>query len=272
MYLLFLDESGTHSPSSPFILAGIAIHERDAPHLARRVEGNLTYRLAPAGLNPKDFELHATALKSGKDEWKGIPVDMRFLILGSTYRAITTYECIDKRYPMALFGAVVDGRYSDRERMAYELVLNKFDEMLDRHRFRGSERQSGLVIHDRRVVAAPTGPTIGSRIQHERRIQEWTRNWQEVAGKVGQLHNFADVPLFADSRSTRLVQVADFVCWSLSRFYALPSRDERWVRSLWGLFQVADGHMHNLIHVTPDYEKKRCICPPCKLRQTVVIP
>jgi hypothetical protein len=146
------------------------------------------------------------------------------------------------------------------------LVLNKFDEMLDWSRRRGGHRHSGLVIHDRRVVDTPLRPPAGRPIGLERRIQEWTRDWQEVAGRVGRLHNLADVPLFADSKASRLVQIADFVCWGLWRYYGISSRDERWIRDLWGQFHNYDGNMHGLIHVSPDFARRTCGCPPCHSR------
>jgi hypothetical protein len=269
VYLLFLDESGTHGKAAPvFVLGGVAVHERDAPHLAKRVDANLTYRLAPQGLNARDFELHATAIRSGKDEWKAVSATLRTTILGSTYHSIASYCCVDPRNPVVLFGAVVDSRYQDREERAYELVLNKFDEMLDASFRLSGDRQSGLVVHDRRVVDTPLRSSLGrSRtVSPEHRIQEWTREWQEVAGKVGRLHNLADVPLFADSKASRLVQVADFVCWGLWRYYGIPQRDERWIRDLWPNFHATDGAMHGLIHVSPDFARRMCSCPPCRNR------
>ena len=89
----------------------------------------------------------------------------------------------------------------ERERFAYEVLPNKFDVMLKRIRSRSESHDRGLVIHDRRVVA-------------ERDIQDWTREWQKAAGSIGQLRNLADVPLFADSRASRLIQAADLVSYA----------------------------------------------------------
>lgn len=38
MYLLFVDESGTHPGPHPFILGGIAIHEDDAARLQKELD------------------------------------------------------------------------------------------------------------------------------------------------------------------------------------------------------------------------------------------
>lgn len=273
MYLLFLDESGTHSPSPAFILGGVAIHELDAAHLLKRIESGLTYRLAPLGLNAENFELHAKDMKGGKDDWSAVPWNVRMKILGGMFQTISTYSPIDPSRPMAMFGAVVDTTYRDREERAYELVLNKFDEMLDRVNRVSDRHEAGLVIHDRIVVDTPLKkperkPKIRPKANLERRIQLWTSDWQEVAGHVGKLNNMAHVPLFADSRATRLLQVADFVAWALWRYYGLTPkpRDERWISDLWPHFDHANGQMHGLIHVTPDFARQVCNCKPCDQR------
>jgi hypothetical protein len=269
VYLLYLDESGTHDKTRPFVLGGIAAHERDVPHLSKRIESSLTYHLAPAGLDPKDYELHASVMKNGRDEWEKVPGDLRTRILGSIYKSIATYGSVDPRYPVLTYGAVVDGVYPDQENRAYELVLNKFDEHLSQINRATSNKQNGLVIHDRRIVDSKN---LSDARNLERRIQEWTRRWQMVAGRVGQLYNLADIPFFADSRSSRMLQAADFVSWSLWRYYGLTKPDERWVRSLWPLFTAATGEMHSLIHVSPAYAHGTCPCPPCKKRLNTTAP
>jgi len=267
--MLFLDESGAHGGAPVFVLAGLAVHEHDAPHLSKRIEGALTYRLAALGLDAREYELHATKVKAGADEWAPVPTAVRLAVLGSAYRSLSTYECLSTKYPCALFGAVVDARYSNREERAYDLVLNKFDEMLGRLRHTRGERQMGMVIHDRRVVDTPlkrgkTKPTGRPKsVNIERRIQEWTADWQEVANRVGVLQNFSHVPLFADSRATRLVQLADFVCWALWRYYSATPPDERWIKTILDMFDSADGNMHGLIHVRPGFWTTPCSCPPC---------
>lgn len=259
MYLLYLDESGTHGGSPVFVLGGVAVHERDAWHLQNRVEGVLTRRL-PAGLVPQDFELHAADLKSPRratvrraaSEWHQVPAAVRMRILAETYAAIATYRPIDPDNPMAFFGAVVArDRRTDYEERAYEEVLHKFDEMLTRQGHRsGIGHQTGIIIHDRRVL--------------ERDVQSRTERWRHVRGRLGTLTHLADVPFFADSRASRLLQAADFVNWALQRFYG-PLADEERIRRLWDLFDADRGTMHGLIHVHRGH--RTCACPPCTSRR-----
>lgn len=257
VYLLYLDESGVHIGSQALILAGVAIQEQDVWHLQRHLDRLLHSKL-PKGLNPLDFELHATEIKSpirmvrGKkvvSNWAQVPVGTRFNILRATYGGLANFTCQDPLYPCALFGAVVDRSYSDREQRAYEEVLHKFDEMLTRQAHVSGTHQRGMVIHDRRVI--------------EKNVQGWVSTWRRIAGRIGKLTHIADVPLFADSRASRLIQAADFVSWGLYRFYG-EAKDERWIKPLWMRFDSEGNVMHGLIHVSPGFHK--CACPPCASR------
>jgi hypothetical protein len=160
---------------------------------------------------------------------------------------------------MALFGVAVDRNFrgawaaAQRERFAYEVLLNKFDVMLKRHKRDAGHADLGLVIHDRRVVA-------------ERDIQEWTREWRAAAGTIGQLRNLADVPLFADSKATRLIQVADLISYAIWRHYAPEGFKDDYIQSLWGRFDEKDGQMHGMVHYTPSYGSGACTCRSCRPR------
>jgi hypothetical protein len=259
LYALYLDGSGTHGGSPVFILAGVAVHEQDAYHLQQRFSGVLA-RL-PGAPDPRDYELHAAEIKSPtrdqkkrkkRSVWESVPARTRFGILEAGYRALRTYNCIAPQYPCAYFAAVVERSYVDYEERAWEEVLHRFDEMLQRQATESGEHQRGIVIHDRDAT--------------ESRVQNWADKWRMMAGRIGVLTHMIDVPFFADSRSSRLLQAADFVAWGLWRYYGLPSPDEKWARTLWNRFDSAGGVMHGLVHVTRGYRSNRCECPACKSR------
>jgi hypothetical protein len=261
MYLLYLDESGTHGGSPVFVLSGIAVHERDAWHLQNRIDRVLTRRL-PTGLLAQNFEVHAADLKSPRragprrpaSEWMQVPRDIRNRILRESYAALGSYRPLDSEYPMAFFGAVVTrDQRPDYEERAYEEVLHKFDEMLTRqaHTAGATQHQAGIVIHDRRVL--------------ERDVQSRTERWRHVKGRLGTLTHLADVPFFADSKASRLLQGADLVNYALWRNYG-PSMDSTLVERLWRHFDAAHGVMHGLIHVNRRH--RTCPCPPCASRRS----
>jgi len=267
LYLLFLDESGTHGGSPVFVLGGLAVHESDASHLQHKLESFLHGRLSgpPLSLNAQNFEIHATDIKNGDEEWAVVPFPDRMAVLGGAYSTLLNYGERNPNYPMALFGAVVDRDKvpirREREKLAYELVLNKFDAMLGRINRAGLPPQSGLVVHDQKVVHG------GRRIwTAERAIQEWTRDWREVAGRVGRLRNFADVPLFADSKATRLIQAADVVSYALWRAYGPRPPKPQYLNRVLRRFDAEGGVMHGLIHVSRAFATGSCPCPPCQNR------
>lgn len=255
MYSLYLDGSGTHGGSPVFILAGVAVHEHDTYHLQQRFEAPLGEHL-PAGLDPRDFELHAAEIKNPNafkgSPWRSIPWPTRRRILQRSYRALRSYRCIDATNPCAFFGAVVERSYPDYEERAWEEVLHKFDEMLGRQAKVTGEHQRGIVIHDRSST--------------ERQVQNWADKWRQLSGRIGTLTHMTDVPFFSDSRASRLLQAADFVAWALWRHYGVRSRDDSWIKPLWDHFDSENGKMHGLIHVSRGYRKGQCKCPPCTAR------
>jgi hypothetical protein len=270
MYLLFADESGTHGGSPVFVVCGLAVHEHDAQNLQRSLASAVEPYAATARLSADDLELHAAVMRNAAppgrrqtgrhiSPWTLLSRSDRLNCLNDAYRRIANFRPSDPDLPIVAFGVVLDLHFHsslstvERERFAYEVILNKFDVMLKRKRQRSYGANRGLVIHDRRVVA-------------EKDIQEWTREWQKAAGTVGQLRNMADVPLFADSRASRLIQAADLVSYALYRHYAGGARNPDYIEGLWEKFDTADKQMHGCVHYTPEFGTGSCVCKPCQGR------
>jgi hypothetical protein len=271
VYLLFADESGTHGGSHAFVVGGIAVHEQDAQDLQRALNKVVESILGVGQVD--DYELHAAEMRNAKRPpntsanvkrpslWAFVARQQRLRILDSAYEVLRTFQPASPSQPVSLFGVVIDQAFRrdwsvfERERFAYEVLLNKFDTMLKRIRTRHVTDNRGLVIHDRRVVA-------------ERDIQDWTKEWQKAAGSVGQLRNLADVPLFADSRASRLIQAADLVSYALYRHYDPGRQGKDYVAPLWSRFDTEDGALHGCIHFTPLFAGAGCPCTPCSGRST----
>ncbi len=131
--------------------------------------------------------------------------------------------------------------------------LNKFDIMLKKVREETGKANRGLVIHDRRVVA-------------EQDIQSWVTGWRATAGDVGQLRNLADVPLFTDSRATRLLQIAHLVAYAICHRYQ-PEPDPQYFSTIWDRFHTdSKGQLHGLVHYTPEFGRGACECESCAAR------
>ncbi len=253
MYSLYLDASGTHGASPAYILGGLAVHEQDAYHLQQRFAAPLAK--LPGAADPRDYELHATEIVSPRKEaskWRPVRLSTRMAILRAAYRALESYDCINTDHPCAYFAAVVERTYPDYEERAWHEVLHRFDEMLTRRGRDTGVHERGIVIHDRSST--------------ERRVQDWTDRWRLIESRIGVLTHMADVPFFADSRASRLLQAADFVSWALWRYYGLQTPDPRWIEPLWSHFDQQDGKMHGLVHVSRSFQRGGCECPPCLSR------
>jgi hypothetical protein len=222
--------------------------------------------MLPKDADALEFELHAAEMKSPRRKpgrrsspWESIKYASRMAMLDAAYQSLASYVPQDAHYAPALFGAVVDYDYADKVERAYEEILHKFDEMLTRRGHeQGQPHQRGLALHDEAVV--------------EGDLQAWTSRWRHTAGRIGVLTHLADVPVFADSRASRLIQAADLVAWALWRYYGLlPKQDDYWVKRLWPLFDNDRGVMHGLIHVTREFRAGRCTCPPCTSRRPAAL-
>ncbi len=270
MYLLFVDESGTHGGSHSFVLGGLAIHEDDAARMQRDLDKLVVQHVGPRS-NLEEYEFHAGVMRNAKkpaqargtrgpvNVWTGVPRKVRLALLEDAYRLIASFRPGNRDLAPALFGVVIDNRFRsdwpalEREQFGYEVLLNKFDVMLKALRRDKGLPNRGLVIHDRRVVA-------------EQDIQTWTSGWRAAAGRVGQLRNLADVPLFTDSRASRLLQMADLVAYALYRRYAPTNPDDRYFSHIWPVFHRANDMTHGCVHFTPDYGQGACACEPCSAR------
>ncbi|GAB2688211.1 hypothetical protein GCM10027194_22930 [Thalassiella azotivora] len=192
--------------------------------------------------------------------WARIPRSVRLALLDDAYDLLARYTTSDPTQPLSLFAVAIDRRFRgvdwtavERERFAYEVLLNKFDVMLKRTLHQHDKPNRGLVIHDRRVVA-------------ERDIQQWVSEWRLAAGTIGRLRNLADVPLFSDSRASRLLQLADLVSYGVFRRYNPDTRDNRYLSRMWPRFDRDDGAVHGCIHYTPEYGAGVCDCDSCLTR------
>jgi len=267
VYLLFVDESGTHPGPHPFILGGVAIHEDDALPLQKALDSVVISHLGRIPTNLDEYELHASEMRNARRPrsdvarqsiWVNVPRATRNAIIADAYRAITAFVPSRDETPLVTFAVAVERDFHsswspvERERWAYEVLLGKFDAMLKKLK-RRNEPNRGLVIHDRRVVA-------------ERDIQTWTAAWRKTAERIGQLKNLADVPLFGDSRATRLLQAADLVSYAVFRRYNRQGPDSSYFDQLWPTFHAEGATVHGAVHYTPRYGQGDCDCEPCGQR------
>jgi hypothetical protein len=248
MHILYVDESGSvDNPKEKFfVLAGVSVFERGLYHLIEALDQ--TVREFGLG-DPTDIELHGSPMYQGSNApWRSVPRPQRE---GMIKAALSK---LGPRNPsIRLFGIVVDREAvspRDPVQMAFEEICNRFNLYLMRrnNRSRPEESQRGLVVMD--------------NTRHEQPLQALARQFRIDGTRWGQLRNMAEVPLFVDSRASRLVQIADLVAYSMWRKY--EHKDGRFFDDLVPFFDSEGGVIHGLVHHKS--RNDQCYCPACLSR------
>lgn len=122
MYLLYLDESGTHRDARHFVLAGVVVHESNLYWIKERVD-SLQSKYFPAIQDPVKF--HATTLRMPDADlhriappFNGLSELERSGLLLDLYQIV--YEVRG-----TFFAVVIDKTYLDASQDPYERALNK---------------------------------------------------------------------------------------------------------------------------------------------------
>jgi hypothetical protein len=209
MYLLYLDESGAIADPEQryFVLAGVCAFERTTHWIEQKLN-DIAERFRP--VDGHEIELHGSPMRSGREGWKRFPLSERLLaITDALIGGIVAQSPMNVR----LFGAVIDKSAlngQDPVEVAYEQLVHRFDLFLQRQYQKFGDAQRGLILFDKSST--------------ERRIQTLAREFKYVGHTYGKTHNYAEVPVFLDSRSSRLIQLADLVAFALFRFHEYGDR------------------------------------------------
>lgn len=96
----------------------------------------------------------------------------------------------------------------------------------------------------------------------EKPLQALARHFRVNGTRWGHFRNLAEVPLFVDSKASRLVQLADLVAYATWRKYELG--DGRFFDPLIPMFDADGGVIHGLFHYRGRTDE--CFCPACLSR------
>ncbi len=244
MYLLYVDESGD-SAGTYFVAAGALVHEQDAFRLASRLDTAMS-RLGPEWLSR---EVHAQLLRTGKGPWRRLAREER-VAFQARIPSLLTRPIADGRSVVLFAVAIEQPAFPaiDPVERAYEELFLRVDSYLGRLHASGDSHRC-VVISDETHL--------------EKRLQLLMQAWRTTTGRVRRLSAFAEVPLFADSSASRLLQFADFVAhWTYRRYEA---EDASVFDLLASRFDQADGVVHGLAHLTAG--RAVCPCPGCVTRR-----
>lgn len=138
--------------------------------------------------------------------------------------------------------------HEDPMQLAFEDLCKRFDIYLSRLRDKG-DRQRGILILDESA--------------HETTLQHMSREFRKLGTQWGVIHHLAEVPLFVDSRQSRVVQIADHVAYAVFRRY--NAFDARYFDVFSQKFDSYDGVVHGLSH--KQVKKRDCMCLACASRR-----
>jgi hypothetical protein len=224
MYLLYVDESGAASDQGQqfFILAGVSVFERQT-HWIEQELNEITARFDPA------LELHGSPMRSGKGGWRKIPQADRDGAIKDALLKITK-----KHMQVRLFGAVVKksklSGVDDPVTHCFEQITSRFDMFLQRCYTKYSDPQRGLMVFDESST--------------EKRIQTLAREFKYLGHTYGKTRNYSEVPVFLDSKASRLIQLADLVAYSMFRHY--EHGDSQYFDIVKNAFDQEGGVVHGL--------------------------
>lgn len=225
MYLLYVDESGAvHDPSQElFVLAGFCTFERQAHWISAQLE-KIAERFSPG--EPASIELHGNPMLKGKKPWRYFPLEDRERAVTDALSTIKS-DPYNRVFACVIRKAAVSPR--DPVEVAFEQIASRFDRYLIRLHKSGNT-QRGLIIFDKST--------------YETTIQALATDFKTIGYTWGIIRNFAEVPLFLDSKASRLIQLADLVAYAVFRKYT--RNDNEYFSVIEPCFDQEGGVIHGL--------------------------
>lgn len=248
MHILYVDESGSvANPNEQFfVLAGVSVFERGLYHQMKEVDD----LVASLGIGVADeIELHGNVIYQGRvPPWRSVKRVEREGILRKALSTLGPSKAAIRLFAVAIEKIAASPR--DPVEMAFEEICNRFNLFLGRQNNRSTPQagQRGLIVMD--------------DMKHEKPLQALARHFRINGARWGSFRNLAEVPLFVDSKASRLVQLADLVAYATWRRY--EHKDGRFFDDLIPLFDSEGGVIHGLVHHKP--WQSTCYCPACVSR------
>lgn len=251
MYLLYLDDSGSAANKNEeyLVLGGVSVFERSVYFLSGLLD-DLAAKHHQS--DPASVEFHASEIFRGKTPpWDSLRRrEDRQQVLKNVLQILA-----DDRFGNYAFAVAVHKKSfpnSDPMEIAFEEICNRFDYQLrnENNTKPRDQAQRGLIIFDESA--------------HETAIQGLARGFRAIGTRWGVIRNLADVPLFVNSKSSRLIQLADHVAYSVFRYY--EHSDMTYINPILSKFHAqTGGKIHGLVH--KQSTNPNCMCHACLSRR-----
>lgn len=226
MYLLYADESGTTHDSSQkyFVLAGFCVFERQGYWIESQLD-KIAARFDPA--DSRSIELHGSPMFTGRSSWRRYPKQDRHQAIKDALQVFVQSHPTNR-----LFASVVNKSSispKDPIELTFEQLASRFDKYLIRLH-RSGDTQRGIIIFDKST--------------YESTIQSLATDFRTIGYTWDLIRNFAEVPLFLDSKASRLIQLADLIAYSIFRYY--EKEDDTFYSIIQSKFDAEGGITHGL--------------------------
>jgi hypothetical protein len=226
MYLLYADESGSTGDSSQqfFVLAGFCVFERQCYWIGQELD-KIAARFNPA--DPTSVELHGNPMYRGKGIFRRFPKTDRYQALEDALKVFLRSHPSNRLFACVVKKTVVSP--IDPVEFAFEQLASRFDHYLTRLHKTG-DTQRGVILFDKSTF--------------ETTLQALATDFRTIGHRWGIVRNFAEVPLFLDSKASRLIQLADLIAYAIFRYY--ESGDDRFFSVIRSRFDSEGGIVHGL--------------------------
>jgi hypothetical protein len=192
------------APSSSFWQG--AVFERSTHWLESRINP-IAARFSPQ--DSSAIEFHGSPMYSAKDDWSGVAPADRVQALVDVLSLLG-----NRQLKLRVFASVIEKATMPQDQIlerSFEAVAHQFDQYLADMWVRRRDPQRGLVVCD--------------KASYEQKLQALSSLFKHQGHALGRLRNFAEVPLFLDSKASRLIQMADLIAYWIFRYY--QSKDAR---------------------------------------------
>ncbi len=239
MHLLYLDESGDpqNRADTHFVLGGVSVPEQNVRWLSHQLE-QLAREIDKE--NHRDVEFHASEMFSTRGRWGKFERPQRIenikrvlKTLDRAYEGVRVFACAvhKESYPK-----------DDPVIVAFENLTDRFDKFLKRM----GDDQRGIIVFD--------------KSSYENSFQSLASQFRQSGNRWGSyMTSICEVPLFIDSKASRIIQLADHIAYATFRRF--NADDLTYYNCIEGRFDRNETTVFGLVHLQ-SYNRS-CTCPSC---------
>ncbi len=245
MHLLYLDDSGSVANASEdyVVLGGVSVSEHQCYYLTNELD-KLAQTIDAKNFN--EIEFHASEIFSRRSApWDKLTKEEAQGVIKAVLKVV-----VEAHDSAKIFACAIHKKsYAQNSmHMAFEDLTQRFDNYL-KSLYSSGDRQKGLLILDDSA--------------HETDLLQLARNFRQSGTQWGAIKSLADTPFFVNSKSSRVIQIADHIAYSVFRRY--NHGDTQYFDIIAERFHIVDQVVHGLAH------KQRlnpsCMCPACHSRR-----